>query len=119
MTDPVSATHDAAAEYIPFEEFRDGLPLGRFHVIVNPELARRFVALRVNMVPVAIALVGVGIACALSGYVIAGALLVAAGMLWRRMVKSQAPKILLHLASRQKAAYEDATAQGVMEVRRG
>ena len=109
---------DATADYVAFEEFRDGLPLGRFRVIVNPELARRFVALRVNLIPVAIALVGVGIACALSGHVVVGGLLVALGILWRRMVKSQAPKILLHLASRQPATYEEATAQGVMEVRR-
>jgi len=115
----VSSTPDAAtAEYVAFEEFRDGLPRGRFHVIVNPKLAQRFVAQRVNAVPVAIAIVGCGIASALAGYPVIGVLLVAAGVIFRRTIKWQAPKILLQLASRQPETYHDATANGVMEVRR-
>lgn len=106
------------AEYIPFEEFRNGLPHGRFHVVVNPTLAPRFVAHRVNATPLALALIGPGIASALAGYPVIGALLVAAGILLRRVVKWQAAKILLHLASRQAGAYHDATANGVMEVQR-
>ena len=41
--EPSPAPPDAAAtaEYIEFAEFRDGLPRGRFHVVVNPELAPR------------------------------------------------------------------------------
>ena len=106
------------AEYIPFEEFRNGLPHGRFRVIVNPELAQRFVARRVNVVPVAIAVVGCGIASALAGYPVVGALLVIGGIVLRRIIKHQAAKILLHLASAQESTYYDATTQGVMEVRR-
>jgi hypothetical protein len=106
------------AAYIAFEEFRDGLPLGRFRVIVNPALAQRFVAQRVNATPVAIALIGFGIASALEGHPVAGALLVAAGVLFRRAIKWQAAKILLYLAQRQSATYYDATTNGVMEARR-
>jgi len=43
---------------------------------------------------------------------------VATGVLLRRVIRWQAPKILLHLASRQPATYDDARAHGVMEVRR-
>jgi hypothetical protein len=111
-------TDSETAEYIAFEEFRDGLPHGRFRVIVNPELARQFVAHRFNAIPVVIAVVGCGVAGALAGYPIAGAIAVAAGLLIRRTLRWQAPKILLQLASRQAAAYHDATAGGVMEVRR-
>ena len=92
------------AEHIPFEEFRNGLPHGRFHVIVNPALA--------------MALIGPGIAAALLGYLWTGGLLVAAGILLRRVVKSQAPRILLHLATRMPTVYGQATEHGVMEVRR-
>lgn len=106
------------AEFIAFEEFRNGLPHGRFHVVVNPALAQPFVAQRVNAVPVAIALLGIGIACVLANNRVLGVLLVALGMLWRRAIKWQAPKILLYLASRQPRAYYDATTQGVMEVQR-
>jgi hypothetical protein len=106
------------AEYIAFEAFREGLPLGRFHVVVNPELARRFVARRMNMLPLVVAIIGCGVAAALAGHVWGGAALVATGLLLRRLVKWRAPAMLLWLASRQPAAYHDATEQGVMEVQR-
>ena len=107
-----------AAEFITFEEFRSGLPHGRFRVVVNRELAHRFVAQRLHATPVAIALIGPGIASALAGYAVLGGLLVVAGLLFRRSVKWQAGKILLQLATRQPATYYDATTQGVMEVQR-
>ena len=68
--------------------------------------------------PVAIALIGPGIASALVGYAVIGGLLVVAGLLFRRSVKWQAGKILLQLATRQPASYYAATTQGVMEVQR-
>ncbi len=106
------------AEHIPFEEFRNGLPHGRFHVIVNPALAVPFVAHCTRATPLAMALIGPGIAAALLGYLWTGGLLVAAGILLRRVVKSQAPRILLHLATRMPTVYGQATEHGVMEVRR-
>lgn len=106
------------AEYIPFEEFRNGLPHGRFHVIVNPKLAAPYVAHRTFATQVALAIIGPGIAVALVGHPWTGGLLVAAGILLRRTVKTQAPRILLHLASRVPSVYEQATEHGVMEVRR-
>ena len=89
MTDETRET----AEYIPFEEFRNGLPHGRFRVIVNPKLAAPFVTHRTHATPIAIALIGPGIAAALAGYPWAGAALVAAGVLLRRVVKVQAARI--------------------------
>ena len=106
------------AEYIPFEEFSKGLPQGRFRVVVNPELAKPFVAHCTRVTPLAIAMIGPGIAVALAGYPWIGALLVAAGIVLRRAVKSQAPRILLHLVARMPSVYEQATEHGVMEVRR-
>jgi hypothetical protein len=114
---PAEDLHDAA-EYIPFEEFRNGLPHGRFRVIVNPDLARPFVAHHTRATPLALALVGPGVAAALAGHLWAGGLLVAAGVLLRRAVKAQAPRILLHLAARLPLVYEQATEHAVMEVRR-
>lgn len=112
-------THDAAgAEYVPFEEFRNGLPHGRFHVVVDPERARPFVAYWLHATPVVLAIVGPGIALALAGYPIWGALLVGCGLLARRAIKRQAPQIALHLATRQRAFYDAVTTNGVMEVRR-
>jgi hypothetical protein len=116
----VSEQPDAqgTAEYIAFEEFRTGLPHGRFRIIVNPALAGPFVAHLVHTTHLALALIGPGIAAALLGYPWTGSLLVAAGVLLRRFVRAQAPRILLYLATHIPAVYEQATQHGVMEVRR-
>ena len=108
----------ATAPWVSFEDFRDGLPLSRFRVIVNPALAGPFVAQLAHAIAVSIALLGCGIATALAGYLAAGAVLVATGMAFRRVMKWQAPRILLHLASRNSTTYYAATQRGVMEVRR-
>ncbi|MES2957001.1 MAG: hypothetical protein V4792_02380 [Pseudomonadota bacterium] len=107
-----------ASEFIPFDEFRRGLPHGHFRIIVNPSLAVPFVAYRTHATQLALAIIGPGIAVALVGYPWTGGLLVAAGLLLRRSVKSQAPRILLHLSTRVPSIYEQATEHGVMEVRR-
>lgn len=118
MTSRPAPADPESAEHIAFEDFRNGLPHGRFSIIVNPAMAYPFVAGRMHATAVAIALIGPGIACALSGYAVVGALLVAAGVFLRRSVKWRAAKILLHLVTHQAGAYYDATTQGVMEVRR-
>jgi hypothetical protein len=112
-----AATQDTA-EHIPFEEFRNGLPHGRFHVIVNPKLVVPFVAHLTRATPIALALIGPGIAAALVGYPWTGGLLVAVGIVLRRVVRAQAGRILLHLAARVPSVYEQATEHAVMEVRR-
>ena len=106
------------AEYIPFEEFRNGLPHGRFHVVVNPSLVVAFVAYITHATPVALALIGPGIGLALMGYAVVGVVLVVTGVVLRRVVHRQAARVLLHLASRVPSVYEQATEHGVMEVRR-
>lgn len=114
MSDPP----DDSADHVPFDEFRSGLPHGRFHVIVNPALAPAFVAYRTHATSLTLAMIGPGIALALYGHSWAGAALVAAGALFRRAVKWQAGRILLHLALHVPSVYVDATGRGVMEVRR-
>ena len=106
------------AEFVPFEEFRNGLPHGRFKVIVNPRLAPAFVAHSTRATPLALALIGPGIAAALYGHLVLGALLVAAGWLLRWSVRRRAPFILMHLAMRIPAVYEQAAEHGVLEVQR-
>jgi hypothetical protein len=112
---PTAADADAAP-FVPFEAFRDGAPVGRFRIIVNPALVGRFVGQRVNATPIAVAVIGTGVACAVGGWPWPGAILVGLGVLFRRMVKWQAAKILLHLAVREPRTYYEATTAGVMEV---
>lgn len=116
----MSGSNDAqgSVEYISFEEFRDGLAHGRFRVIVNLALATPFVAHRTHATQLAIAIIGPGIAAAVAGYPWTGGTLVAVGIMLRRVLKAQAPRILLHLSTRVPSIYEQATEHGVMEVRR-
>jgi hypothetical protein len=106
------------AEYVAFEEFRAGLAAGRFRVVVDPKLARRYVAQRLLLIVLLTPLIGTGIALALLGARWTGALMVAVGVVLHRLVMWQAPQILLHMATRDPKVYQHATQHGLMEVRR-
>jgi hypothetical protein len=112
------AAEQEFAEFVPYAEFRAGLPAGRFRVVVNPKLARRFVSQRLLLMVVLMPVIGVGIALVLTGRTWLGAFLVFAGVALNRLLMWQAPKILLHMATRDAAVYDTVTQQGVMEVRR-
>ncbi|MCC2636057.1 MAG: hypothetical protein K0S48_3943 [Ramlibacter sp.] len=111
------------AEYVAYEDFRSGLPAGRFRVIVDPKLARRYVSQRLMLVVVVLPVIGVGMALALTGRTWPGLALIAAGVLLNRVVMWQAGRILLHLALHDpktylQVTYLQVTQAGVMEVRR-
>jgi hypothetical protein len=111
----------ADAESVPFiahDEFRSGLAFGRFRIVVNPELARRYVVQRTHIHLFAVVCIGAGAVLALSGTPWGGLVLVALGIVGNRLVRHQAAKILLHLAAKDPRVYAEATSQGVMEVRR-
>ncbi len=103
--------------YVPHAEFRAGLPRGRFRVIVNPERAQKYVKHRLFVVGIALPLLGIGAALALSGYVWAGLPMVVVGALLPRVVKAHAPKILLHLAQQDAKTYQEAIDFEILEVR--
>lgn len=106
------------AEHIPHDEFRSGLPAGRFRVVVDPKQARRYIARRLLLLVVVMPLIGIGLALALQGATLPGVALVFAGVALNRIVRWQAPKLLLHMALRDAKVYEFVTQNGVMEVRR-
>jgi len=109
---------EETTEYVPHQDFRAGLPAGRFRVVVDPRLARRYVARRLLLLVVLMPVIGVGIALVLTGQTWPGALLVFGGVALNRVVMWQAPKILLQMALRDAAVYEHVTQNGLMEVRR-
>jgi hypothetical protein len=108
---------NATAIYVPYTEFRAGLPVGRFRVIVNPERAQKYVKHRLFVIGIALPLLGIGAALALSGYVWAGLPMVVLGALLPRVVKAHAPKILLHLAQQDAKTYQEAIDFEILEVR--
>ncbi len=105
------------AQYIPFDEFRSGLPQGRLRGVVNPKLAAPFVADRSHATP-RVRADRPGHRRALAGHPRPVGLLVAAAIVLRWSVKTQAPRLLLHWAARVPPRCEQATEHGVMEVRR-
>ncbi len=109
---------DEPALLVPHAEFRRGLPAGQFRVIVNPDRARKFVRHRLLILPVALALAGLGVALAMLGHPVWGLGLVAAAVVVNRLVSAQAAKILLHLASQDEATYLQAMEFEILEVRR-
>ena len=114
-------THDAdpdVADYVSHEQFRTGLPRGRFRVIVNPKLARGYLRQRLWLLPIVIFIIGAGLAFAFAGQTVASALLVFAGVALNRAVVWNAGKILIYLAGRDSQVYDFVTQNGVMEVRR-
>lgn len=106
------------APYVSFEEFRAGLPHGRFRVVVDPKLARRYVGQRLWLLPLVMAVIGAGLVLALTGSTWRGASLVFGGIAVNRLIAWNTGRILLYLATRDAAAYAYATENGVMEVRR-
>jgi hypothetical protein len=117
-----AAAGDAGTEeqalLVPHAEFQRGLPAGQFRVIVNPDRARKFVRHRLLILPVALAVAGIGVALALVGHSVWGLGLVAVAVLVNRLVSAQSAKILLHLASQDEHTYLQAMEFEILEVRR-
>lgn len=118
MSEATMSIDEQPVDFIPYNEFRNGLPFGRFRVIVNPGLAQKYMKQRLYVIAISIPMISVGLGLAFAGFRWTGAFLVIAGVLVNRIVKMQAPKILLHLATRDPAVYRDALEREIMEVRR-
>jgi hypothetical protein len=102
---------------VSHQEFRTGLPAGRFRLIVNPDKARKYVRHRLLLVVLMLPLIGIGAALALSGYTWSGLILVGAGVLLHRLTGSHAANILLHLATQDERIYREAIEFEILEVR--
>ena len=102
---------------VSHQEFCAGLPAGRFHLIVNPVKAQKYIKHRLFIVGIALPIIGLGTALSWSGYTWAGLPLIAIGFLLPRVVKAHAPKILLFLAQRELRTYRDALEFEIMEIR--
>ncbi|MFN4003807.1 MAG: hypothetical protein ACK4MJ_03435 [Hylemonella sp.] len=103
--------------FVPYDEFRVGLPAGRYRIIMNPERARQYVKHRLLLTALILPLIGTGIGMAYFGYPWIGLGLVLGGVAAHRLVAHQAPKILLHMALRDAQIYREAIDFEIMEVR--
>ena len=117
MSETSSEAQTAEAIEVSHAEFCRGLPAGRFRVIVNPERAKKYIRHRLFIVALALPLIGIGAALAISGYTWPGLSLVAAGVLLHRTVTAQAARILLYLATQDARTYQEAIEYEILEVR--
>jgi fatty acid desaturase len=117
MSESAISAEEPSPRYFSHEEFRIGLPVGRFRVIMNPALAQKYLKFRLFVVGIALPMVGFGVAFSFWGYLWAGLPLVLAGILLPRVIKAHAPRIVLFLAARDPAIYNEAIEYEIMEVR--
>lgn len=103
--------------YLTYAEFRAQLPTGGLRLIVNPVRAQKYIRHRLFVVGIALPMLGIGVALALSGYAWVGLPMVLAGVILPRVIKSQAAKILLYLAQQDAKTYQEAIDFEIMEVR--
>jgi exosome complex RNA-binding protein Rrp4 len=102
---------------VSHEDFRTGLPVGRFRVIVNPTLAPKYVQHRLWLKMLLLPVLGIGIALGISGYLWVGLPMVLVGVMAPRMIRKRAPELLLHLATRDRDIYREAIEYEILEVR--
>ena len=117
MTESDTPIDTSSPIYVPYQEFRTGLPTGRFRLIVNPERAQKYVKHRLFVVGISLPMLGIGTALSLSGYPWAGLPMIIVGALMHRVIKAHAPKILLHLALHDAKTYHEALNHEILEVR--
>ena len=117
-TETETFAENSLPAYVSHQEFRAGLPAGRFRLIVNPERAQKYIKHRLFVVGISLPLIGIGTALGLSGYPWVGLPMVIIGALLHRVVKAHAAKILLHLALHDAKTYNEATDYEILEVRR-
>ena len=109
--------HDHAPSMFSFEDFRTGLPVGRFRLVIHPFLAQRYVHQKLFVMYLALPLLFLGLILSYYGSTWLGLSLTALALLLNPLVRVNAPRILLFLAARSAEIYHQAVDQRIMEVR--
>jgi len=97
-------------------EFIAAYQAGRLRVVINREAAARFVSGRAMLPLVLLPVLGLGVALALVGYVMAGVGVFLAALLLRFVVKRSSDGFLLWRALRDAEFYQQVRAAGVLAV---
>jgi hypothetical protein len=98
------------------EEFVAGYHQGRLRVQIDREAAARFVAGRAMLPLVMLPILGLGVALALVGYVIAGVSVFIAALVLRFLVKRSSDGFLLWRALRDAEFYKQVLAAQVLKI---
>ncbi len=97
-------------------EFVAAYQAGRVRVQVDREAAKRFVAGRAMLPLVLLPVLGLGVALALVGYVVAGIAIFLAALLLRYVVRRSSNGFLLWRALQDAGFYQQVVAAGVLRI---
>ena len=98
------------------EEFVAAYEAGRLRVRINRDAAARFVSGRAMLPLVILPVLGLGVALALVGYLVAGVVVFIAALGLRFLVKRSSDGFLLWRALRDPEFYQQVVAAGVLAV---
>jgi hypothetical protein len=97
-------------------EFVAAYQSGSIRVNIDRSRAARFVSARLLLPLVMLPVLGTGVALALIGWIWSGLLVIAAGTLIPVIVKRSAPHFIITQALQDAQFYEEAAAEGVLEI---
>lgn len=117
MKQSMISVHEHAPLAFSFEDFRTGLPVGRFRLIIHPFLAQRYVHQKLFVMYLALPLLAIGLTFFIYGSAWLGLPLMVLALLLNPLARVYAPRILLFLAARSAEIYRQAIEQRIMEVR--
>ena len=109
--------HDHVPPMFSFEDFRTGLPVGRFRLTIHPFLAQRYVHQKLFVMYLALPLLALGLLLFYYGNAWLGLPMMIVALVLNPLVRVNAPRILLFLAARSAEIYHQAIEQRIMEVR--
>ena len=98
------------------QEFVDAYEAGRIRVAIDRDAAARFVAGRAVLPLVMLPVLGLGVALAIVGYLVAGTIIFLAALLLRFLVRRSSNGFLLWRALRDAEFYRQAVAAQVLRI---
>lgn len=100
-------------------EFLTAYDQGTIKVEIDPAGAAQYLSARLLLPFVALPVLGVGVALALSGWIWTGLSVIAAGIVVPRLLKRSAPRFLLTQALQDERAYEEAIRTNLLRITPG
>ena len=97
-------------------EFVVAYQQGEITVEIDPKGAERFLSARLLLPFVALPVLGLGIALALTGWIYTGLAIIAVGFVAPRLIKRGAARFILAQALQDAALYDEVTKSGLMKL---
>jgi len=97
-------------------EFAAAYGRGVVRVEIDPDGAARFLSARLLLPLVTLPVLGIGVALALTGWIVIGLAVIGTAIIAPRLIKRSAPRFLLQDALQDARVYEELTRSGILRV---